>query len=105
MRISNQVQQALIDAIEREVAPVLGAQFRLFGSRVNSEKRGGDIDLLLETSAAQKAALLPRIAALRMALREAAGDQKVDLTVCTREERGEDLFLAMITETVELRRW
>ena len=40
-----------VQAIQRSVAELLpeGAVVRLFGSRVDDAKRGGDIDLLVET--------------------------------------------------------
>lgn len=50
----------------------------LFGSRINDEKRGGDIDLLIETDDFQLTTLDNKIKYLSR-LKLAIGDQKIDL--------------------------
>ena len=79
-----------IEAI-REVAKEVfgeGARVYLFGSRVNPEEKGGDIDLFIEapegkTGVEEKLKFLVR-------LKERIGDQKVDVIV--REEGREDFI-------------
>jgi predicted nucleotidyltransferase len=51
----------------------------LFGSRVNDELRGGDIDLYLETSSNEN--LLDRKLKMLVELKNKLGDQKIDLIV------------------------
>ena len=51
----------------------------LFGSRVNDELRGGDIDLYLETSSKEN--LLDRKLEMLVQLKNELGDQKIDLIV------------------------
>lgn len=51
----------------------------LFGSRVNDEIRGGDIDLYLETSSKEN--LLDRKLKMLVQLKNKLGDQKIDLIV------------------------
>lgn len=71
-----------IDVIRRTVREVFGAEagVRLFGSRVNDDARGGDIDLLVETPtvvAEPERKTLQLIARLQLRL----GDQPVDVLV------------------------
>lgn len=54
------------------------ARIYLFGSRTNDEKKGGDIDLFIETSDDHQATLENKIAFL-VKLKKAIGDQKIDL--------------------------
>jgi predicted nucleotidyltransferase len=70
------------DSIRRATAEIFGpdARVRLFGSRLDDDARGGDIDLLVETD--QPVAELPRkrvqlVARLQMRL----GDQPIDVLV------------------------
>ncbi len=78
MRLSQQTQQIVRDTV-REVFG-LEAKVKLFGSRINDNARGGDIDLLVE---------LPLIAAeierktlqLTARLQLRIGDQPVDVLV------------------------
>lgn len=78
MRISQQTQQIIRDTV-REVFGV-DANVKLFGSRINDDARGGDIDLLVE---------LPTIAAeierktmqLTARLQLRIGDQPIDVLV------------------------
>ena len=78
MRLSQQTQQIVRDTV-REVFGV-EANVKLFGSRINDDARGGDIDLLVE---------LPTIAAeierktmqLTARLQLRIGDQPIDVLV------------------------
>lgn len=67
-------------AIKKIVADTVGADSRvlLFGSRVDDAKRGGDIDLMIETDhvIANRVALLCKLEG-RSAM--ALGDRKVDV--------------------------
>lgn len=75
------------DAIRRTAAAVFGADavVRLFGSRVDDGKRGGDIDLHIETAAGQGS--FRNEARFLHALEGEIGERKVDLVV---RERGRD---------------
>jgi predicted nucleotidyltransferase len=52
---------------------------RLFGSRVDDQKRGGDIDLLISTSQCDVQALMRAEIALLTKLQNQLGEQKIDL--------------------------
>lgn len=71
----------------------------LFGSRVNIEKRGGDIDLCIESS--QKFPLQAKISFLAE-LKEELDDQKVDLILKTPKIPHKDIFSYIQKEGVEL---
>jgi len=66
--------------IKKVVADHFGpdARVRLFGSRVDEERRGGDIDLLVESSLAPEEAFRAKVEALTD-LHLALGEQKIDL--------------------------
>ncbi|NYZ12422.1 nucleotidyltransferase domain-containing protein [Azospirillum sp. RWY-5-1] len=73
------------DAIRRTAAAVFGADavVRLFGSRVDDARRGGDIDLHIETAAGR--ATFDNEARFLHALEGEIGERRVDFVV---RERG-----------------
>ncbi|HEX6010851.1 MAG TPA: nucleotidyltransferase domain-containing protein [Geminicoccaceae bacterium] len=79
-----------IAAIKRLVAETYGpeATVRLFGSRVDDARRGGDVDLLVELSEAGPPGLDPFWTPLRLRrrLEEALRGRKVDLLVHRSQE-------------------
>lgn len=78
MRLTERERTAIKEAVERRFGPE--ARVKLFGSRVDDSRRGGDIDLYVETDLpAQEAnrAKLWTIADIQLAI----GDQKIDLVV------------------------
>ncbi|CAK0756371.1 NTP_transf_2 domain-containing protein [Gammaproteobacteria bacterium] len=58
-----------------------GARIWLFGSRVNDEKRGGDIDLLVETDLQDTFRIVQAEVAFLATVKRELGDQKIDLLV------------------------
>ncbi|MEA1921723.1 MAG: nucleotidyltransferase domain-containing protein [Pseudomonadota bacterium] len=58
------------------------AKLRLFGSRLDDSKKGGDIDLLVEADLSLEEMFLKKITALGQ-LQRALGDQKIDLLTAT----------------------
>lgn len=54
-----------------------GVEVYLFGSRTDDKKRGGDIDLLVRTTA-EKKGVLARIRMIAR-LKQVLGDQKIDV--------------------------
>ena len=77
MRLTAQ-QQATVRAT---VAETFGSEatVRLFGSRVDDTKRGGDIDLLVSTSQSDVATLMRAEIALLTKLQMKLGEQKIDV--------------------------
>lgn len=58
------------------------ARVRLFGSRTDDTRRGGDIDLLVESSLEREQAFRAKVEALTD-LHLALGEQKIDLVTCS----------------------
>jgi predicted nucleotidyltransferase len=69
--------------VKTTVAEIFGpdAQVRLFGSRVDDTKRGGDIDLLITTPECDVQTLVRSEIALLTTLQDRMGEQKIDLLV------------------------
>jgi predicted nucleotidyltransferase len=77
-----------IEVIRQSTEEVFGAhaRVRLFGSRLDDQARGGDIDLLVESD--QAIPEIPRkrlqlVARLQMRL----GDQPIDVLICDAQSR------------------
>ena len=78
MRLSRKTQQTIRDTV-REVFGV-EANVKLFGSRINDDARGGDIDLLVELpsiTAEIERKTMQLVARLQLRI----GDQPIDLLV------------------------
>lgn len=58
-----------------------GAKVRLFGSRTDDRKRGGDIDLLIRTSLVEPAAIARAEIDFQVQLQQALGEQRIDVLV------------------------
>ncbi len=78
MRLSQQTQQIVRDTV-REVFG-LEAKVKLFGSRINDNARGGDIDLLVELPSIT-AEIERKTLQLTARLQLRIGDQPVDVLV------------------------
>jgi len=91
MRLTQDEQRALRETVAVYVAGE-AAQLLLYGSRVHDERRGGDIDLALRTSAPLAARLRKQKIALLLALKQRLGDQRLDLSFISDEEAREDPF-------------
>jgi predicted nucleotidyltransferase len=70
-------------AIRTTVAETFGdeASVWLFGSRVDDNKRGGDIDLLIETKQSDVTAIVRAELAFLTKLQMKLGEQKIDVLV------------------------
>lgn len=75
MRLQSKEIQTII-RIAKEIYGE-GVKVYLFGSRLNDEKRGGDIDLLVRTEG-EKKGVLARIRMISR-LKQYLGDQKIDV--------------------------
>ena len=86
MRLTDRQQQM----IKESVIEVFGdaATIRLFGSRVDDGKRGGDIDLYLEVPSVPDpdTTLLDRKAHLLRVLWQRLGAQRIDLLIRTSQQ-------------------
>lgn len=57
------------------------ATVRLFGSRTDDNKRGGDIDLLIGTSLAEPDAITRAEIAFQVQVQKALGEQRIDVLI------------------------
>ncbi len=71
----------------------------LFGSRIDTKKKGGDIDLLVVVPAERKAVTVDNKSAVRLKIFETLTEQRIDITVATSEEITTDIFLQSIMST------
>jgi hypothetical protein len=78
MRLRNDIAAA----IRQTAAEVFGAPVRLFGSRLDDNARGGDIDLYIETELDAEEAERRRLRMLARLARR-LGERKIDLLVRT----------------------
>ncbi len=85
MRLSETERKAITSAVTRHFGRE--ARVLLFGSRVDDHRRGGDIDLLVETSLPESRALHAKIGAITD-IQLSIGDQKIDLVTCNPRASG-----------------
>ena len=78
MRLTDQQRASIRAAVAHTLGD--GAQVWLFGSRVDDQARGGDIDLYIELDASPGDALEQQME-LYAALQRALGEQRIDLVV------------------------
>lgn len=78
MRLTTEQRRIIIEETARLLGP--GARVRLFGSRIDDQARGGDIDLYVETDqpVPNRAATASRLAAV---LQCALGEQRIDVVL------------------------
>jgi hypothetical protein len=97
-----------IDGLIGAVNEFLGnnhADLRLYGSRVDDQRKGGDIDLLLLVNNPKvKSELLSKKHLLLARMKEFIGDQKIDLKIADVIELEQDAFLKLIyPQSVQLK--
>ncbi len=106
MRLNQQQVQLLITALTPFIK-LNQAELRLFGSRVDDNAKGGDIDLLLllqDTHAAEQ--LAEEKYKILAAIKKYLGDQKIDLKIATTLDIQQDSFLQIILPTsIILHHW
>jgi predicted nucleotidyltransferase len=90
-------------AVKQRLQQELGAdaEIRLFGSRLDDEARGGDVDLLVRSPRRleQKVWLAARLAA---AAERVLGGRKVDVLIVDPDTRLEPVHLAALRDGVAL---
>jgi uncharacterized protein len=72
-----------IATIKQNTQKIFGdtSEIFLFGSRVDDNKKGGDIDLYIKTQDAQK--IFDKKSQFLLSLQDQIGDQKIDIIVST----------------------
>jgi len=79
MRLTPDQQAAIRSTVTETFGE--GAGVWLFGSRIDDNKRGGDIDLLIETKQSDVAAIVQAELAFLTKLQMKLGEQKIDVLV------------------------
>ena len=97
VRISDNDKEVIRDAVEKVAKNhnVDWSQIGLFGSRINSQARGGDIDLYIRLKTSPSIDLFRLRQDLRLAVIDTLGDQKLDI-VLDYPEAPADPFLDMV---------
>lgn len=87
MRLTEREASVIREAVTANFGD--GAEVRLFGSRADDSKRGGDIDLFIETDIEDAQEIFQRELKLLSALYLKIGEQKIDLVVKSRGRKTE----------------
>ncbi|MGZ3747202.1 MAG: nucleotidyltransferase domain-containing protein [Pseudobdellovibrionaceae bacterium] len=80
----------------KECLSTLPFKLCLFGSRVDDNKKGGDIDLLVIVEPAAKERVVNLKAKIRNKIFDSLPEQKIDITVATESELQIDPFLSNV---------
>jgi len=106
MRLSQQEIKFLCQSID-ELRCIIPCELRLYGSRIDDSRRGGDIDLLLITASHQEhSALAAKRFDILTRMTKYLGERKIDLLVCHSDELSTDSFLQMIyPSSIRLCQW
>ena len=101
MRLSSKEIQAIMQVIAKNLSSCQ-YQLYLYGSRADDTLKGGDIDLLLLLEQAVDKPIAERFRYKILAeLKAQIGDQKIDLSIFSRSQLGQDAFLDMIFDTAK----
>lgn len=106
MRLTSQEVDHLMSAISTFLAQN-NAELRLFGSRVDDHRKGGDIDLLLLLDDMHlKQQLISQKHLILAHLKELLGEQKIDLKIALQAEITTDVFLQHVyPDSICLKTW
>lgn len=97
MRLSNQQVSAIKDIAAECFGD--GVRVYLFGSRVNDNDRGGDIDLYIELDEGELAAVLAAKYEFLARLKQRIGDQRIDVVVNSPARRHPPPVVAIAKQT------
>ena len=95
MRLSKKEVQTLTSAFASCLAGIEYTLY-LFGSRIDDLKKGGDIDLLCVVSSEEKENVINMKSRIRRDMFRIIPEQKIDITVATKEELKTDEFLQSV---------
>lgn len=79
MRLTDTQKQAIIETFQTHFR--VEDELWLFGSRVDDQKRGGDIDLYVKTVETDAESIFTKKIAFLVDLKRRIGDQKIDLVI------------------------
>lgn len=100
MRLAEKDAEKIIAAISQFIPKNEHVELHLYGSRVDDSAKGGDIDLLLYAAKSNVAASLSlKKTYILVAIKDAIGDQKIDLKITTFDKIQDEPFLDLISPT------
>ncbi|MBP9707247.1 MAG: nucleotidyltransferase domain-containing protein [Oligoflexales bacterium] len=102
MRLSDEQISAIVSTIREHTNPH-HVNIYLYGSRVNPNLKGGDIDLLIVADEVAKSSIDQKIFKLLNEIKKSAsiGDRRIDLKIATESELKSDPFLINIAKTMK----
>ncbi len=100
VRLTERQTAAITEAFRAHFGP--GARLVLFGSRVDDAKRGGDIDLCVETDQLPWEDLVRARHAFLVALGKMLGERKIDVVLRRREDESRLIDREVDEKGVEL---
>lgn len=106
MRLTDNEISGIIEGIEK-LSSIYSSELRLYGSRADDNKKGGDIDLLLVILSNElKQNLVENKHRILAQIKKNIGDRKIDLLICNSEAIEDDPFVGLIyPESVILKKW
>lgn len=102
MRLSDGTIKLIVKGFEEFSDCPKQYELYVFGSRVDPNKRGGDIDLLLIVDSAQAESMATIRHRLEGALKKYIDDQKLDLTIIGKSNLLSDPFYQTIKDNLTL---
>lgn len=109
MRLSREQIQTVVqifsDFFREEQIESKGSELYLFGSRIDPNRKGGDIDLLLETDPHHLQHLHKLSSRLLVKLKERLGEQKIDLVIIGKGEPLEAFHREAMKDAQRLYEW
>lgn len=99
MRLSEFEKQQILHTAREHFGD--SARVSLFGSRVDNEARGGDIDLLICTDQSAAAARTQRVPFL-VQLKRRIGDRRIDVVIQAPDSRRSSIHQAAASQGVEI---
>lgn len=97
IRLSEFEQNAIVDTFDQFFMP--DDELWLFGSRADPSKKGGDIDLYVETTMQDSATALTAKIDFLVQLKKIIGDQKIDLVLRLKNSQSNLLIDKLAKET------
>jgi predicted nucleotidyltransferase len=95
MRLNDKEVMGIIQAIDPFINNI-PVDLRLYGSRVDDSKKGGDIDLLLIVPFAEKDSLQIAKHKILAQIKKNIGERKIDLLICDPGAIESDPFVSLI---------
>ncbi len=108
MRLTEAEVSAIVNSIEEFIEPGFSGTLKLFGSRTDDTKFGGDIDLALIVNSDEWADKFKKtdfkiVAAIKM--KNEISDQKIDFKILNRADAQKSFFVEALKDAILLKNW